>query len=127
MVFRPRGFELIQYAPQTDKVFSTPLLMVPPVINKFYIMDISPGRSMIEYFLRQGIQVFAISWRNPSCGTPGLGFRYLRPGDPEALDAVEKITASDRTHLQASCSGGILAAMTAAHLDATGRASGSPD
>jgi poly(3-hydroxyalkanoate) synthetase len=46
-----------------DKVFAAPLLMVPLVINKFYIMDISPGRSMIEYFLRQGIQVFAISWR----------------------------------------------------------------
>jgi polyhydroxyalkanoate synthase len=74
VVFRCEEFELIHYAPQTDKVFPAPLLMVPPVINKFYIMDISPGRSMIEYFLRQGIQVFAISWRNPSAEQRNWGF-----------------------------------------------------
>ena len=120
VVFRCEEFELIQYAPKTDKVFSTPLLMVPPVINKFYIMDISPGRSMIEYFLRQGIQVFAISWRNPSAEQKNWGFDTYGQAILNALDAVEKITQSDRTHLQASCSGGILAAMTAAHLNATG-------
>src|SRR6201993_3094501 len=65
VVLRTEVFELVQYAPQTDQVWSVPMLMVPPVINKFYLYDISPGRSMIEYFLRQGIQVFAISWRNP--------------------------------------------------------------
>ena len=120
VVFRCEEFELIQYAPQTEKVFSAPLLMVPPVINKFYIMDISPGRSMIEYFLRQGIQVFAISWRNPTAEQRNWGFDTYGQAILNALDAVEKITQSDRTHLQASCSGGILAAMTAAHLNATG-------
>src|SRR6201991_733683 len=120
VVFRCDEFELIQYAPQTEKVFSAPLLMVPPVINKFYIMDISPGRSMIEYFLRQGIQVFAISWRNPTAEHRNWGFDTYGQAILNALDAVEKITQSDRTHLQASCSGGILAAMTAAHLNATG-------
>ena len=120
VVFRCEEFELIQYAPQTEKVFSAPLLMVPPVINKFYIMDISPGRSMIEYFLRQGIQVFAISWRNPTAEHRNWGFDTYGQAILNALDAVEKITQSDRTHLQASCSGGILAAMTAAHLNATG-------
>jgi polyhydroxyalkanoate synthase len=114
-------FELIQYAPKTDKVFSTPLLMVPPVINKYYIMDISPGRSMIDYFLRQGIQVFAISWRNPTAEHRNWGFDTYGQAILNALDAVEKITQSDRTHLQASCSGGILAAMAAAHLNATGQ------
>jgi polyhydroxyalkanoate synthase len=97
-----------------------PLLMVPPVINKFYIMDIAPGRSMIEYFLRQGIQVFAISWRNPTAEQRNWGFDSYGKAILNALDAVEKITGWDRTHLQASCSGGILAAMTAAHLNATG-------
>ena len=120
VVFRCEEFELIQYAPQTEKVFSAPLLMVPPVINKFYIMDISPGRSMIEYFLREGIQVFAISWRNPTAEQRNWGFDAYGQAILNALDAVEKITQSDRTHLQASCSGGILAAMTAAHLNATG-------
>jgi polyhydroxyalkanoate synthase subunit PhaC len=120
VVLRCEEFELIQYAPQTEKVFSAPLLMVPPVINKFYIMDISPGRSMIEYFLRQGVQVFAISWRNPTAEHQNWGFDTYGQAILNAMDAVEKITQSDRTHLQASCSGGILAAMTAAHLNATG-------
>ena len=120
VVFRCEEFELIQYAPQTDKVFSVPLLMVPPVINKFYIMDISPGRSMIEYFVKQGVQVFAISWRNPTAEQRNWGFDTYGRAILNALDTVEKISQSDRTHLQASCSGGILAAMTAAHLNATG-------
>ena len=81
VVFRDEVFELIQYTPQTEKVWTVPLLMVPPVINKFYILDISPGRSMIEYFLRQGHQVFAISWRNPTAATTVLGLRHLRSGD----------------------------------------------
>jgi poly[(R)-3-hydroxyalkanoate] polymerase subunit PhaC len=120
VVFRTDVIELIQYKPQTDKVWSVPLLMVPPVINKFYIMDIAPGRSMIEYFLRQGQQVFAISWRNPTEDQRNWGFDTYGQAILDALDAVEKITQSDCTHLQASCSGGILAAMTAAHLSATG-------
>jgi len=121
VVFRTEEFELIQYTPQTDEVFTVPLLMVPPVINKFYIMDISPGRSMIEYFVRQGVQVFAMSWRNPGAEQRNWGFDEYGQAIVNALDAVEKISQSDRTHLQASCSGGILAAMTAAHLNATGQ------
>ena len=120
VVFWSEVFELIQYAPQTDQVWSVPLLMVPPVINKFYIMDIAPGRSMIEYFLRQGMQVFAISWRNPTAEHRTWGFDTYGQAILDALDAVQTITNSDRTHLQASCSGGILAAMTAAHLTASG-------
>jgi polyhydroxyalkanoate synthase len=120
VVFRCEEFELIQYAPQTDKVLSAPLLMVPPVINKFYIMDIAPGRSMIEYFVRQGVQVFAISWRNPTAEHRNWGFDTYGQAILNAMEAVEKITQTDRIHLQASCSGGILAAMTAAHLNAIG-------
>ena len=94
--------------------------MVPPVINKFYIMDLAPGRSMIEYFLRRGIQVFAISWRNPAAEHRDWGFDAYGRAIVEALDVVQKITNSDRVHVQASCSGGILATMTADHLTAIG-------
>jgi len=121
VVFRSEVFELIQYTPLTEKVSSVPLLMVPPVINKFYIMDIAPGRSMVEYFVRQGLQVFAISWRNPTAEHRNWGFDTYGQAIVDALEAVEKITQSARTHVQASCSGGILAAMTAAHLAATGQ------
>jgi polyhydroxyalkanoate synthase len=120
VVYRTEEFELIQYSPQTDEVYAVPLLMVPPVINKFYIMDIAPGRSMIEYFVRQGVQVFAISWRNPTVENRSWGFDAYGQAILNALEAVEKISQTDRTHLQASCSGGILAAMTAAHLNAIG-------
>jgi polyhydroxyalkanoate synthase len=120
VVYRTEEFELIQYAPQTDEVYAVPLLMVPPVINKFYIMDIAPGRSMIEYFVRQGMQVFAISWRNPTAENRNWGFDTYGQAILNALEAVEKITQTERTHLQASCSGGILASMTAAHLNAIG-------
>jgi len=82
VVYRSEVFELIQYTPQTAKVYPEPLLLVPPVINKFYIMDIAPGRSMIEYFVRQGHQVFTISWRNPTAEHRSWGMRHLRRGDP---------------------------------------------
>src|SRR3954469_25062327 len=91
VVYKTEEFELIQYSPQTDEVYSVPLLMVPPVINKFYIMDIAPGRSMIEYFVQQGQQVFAISWRNPQARHRDWGFDAYGAAIVEALDAVQKI------------------------------------
>jgi polyhydroxyalkanoate synthase len=120
VVLQTSMFELIQYAPQTTKVRAIPLLMVPPVINKFYIMDIAPGRSMIEYFVQQGQQVFVISWRNPQARHRDWGFDAYGAAIVEAMDAVQKIAGTDSTHLLATCSGGILAAMTAAHLGEIG-------
>jgi len=64
VVLRTPVFELIQYAPQTDEVCSVPLLLIPPVINKYYVLDIAPGRSLVEYLVQQGQQVFVMSWRN---------------------------------------------------------------
>ena len=128
-MFRTEVFELIQYAPQTKTVYPVPLLIVPPVINKYYILDIAPGRSMIEYFLQQGIQVFAISWRNPTAQHRAWGFDTYGQAIIEALGAVEKITGTHRTNIQASCSGGILAAMTAVTSEChrPGRPTGEPD
>ena len=122
VVYRNEVFELIQYTPQTEKVWTVPLLMVPPVINKFYILDIAPGRSMVEYLVSEGHQVFAISWRNPTAAQRSWGCDTYGGAILDALDAIQKVTGSQSTHVQASCSGGILAAMTAAHLSATGEA-----
>ena len=120
VVFRAEEFELIQYAPRTENVWSVPLLIVPPVVNKFYILDISPGRSMIEYLLDQGVQVFTISWRNPTAAQKDWGLDTFGRAVLNALEAVEKITETTRTHLLAACSGGMLAATSADHLAATG-------
>ncbi|MCV7005253.1 PHA/PHB synthase family protein [Mycobacterium gordonae] len=122
VVARTSMFELIQYAPQTAKVRTIPLLLIPPVINKYYVMDIAPGRSMIEYFVQQGQQVFVVSWRNPQARHRDWGFDAYGAAIIEALDAVQTITGTDSTHLFATCSGGILAAMTAAHLADIGEA-----
>jgi polyhydroxyalkanoate synthase subunit PhaC len=122
VVYRNEVFELIQYAPQTEKVWTVPLLMVPPVINKFYILDIAPGRSIVEYLLPQGHQVFAISWRNPTAAQRSWGCDTYGGAIVDALDALRRVTGCESAHVQASCSGGILAAMTAAHLSAMGEA-----
>ncbi len=92
VVYRNEVLELIQYTPQTEKVYPEPLLLVPPVINKFYVMDIAPGRSMIEYFVRQGHQVFAISWRNATAEHRSWGCDTYGEAILEALGAVEKIS-----------------------------------
>jgi len=122
VAYRNEVFELIQYTPQTEKVWAVPLLMVPPVINKFYILDIAPGRSMVEYLLSQGHQVFAISWRNPTAAQRSWDCDTYGGAIVDALDAIQKATGSQSAHVQASCSGGILAAMTVAHLSAMGEA-----
>ncbi|GAA4394967.1 PHA/PHB synthase family protein [Tsukamurella soli] len=121
VVLRTRMFELIQYAPQTPQVARVPLLVIPPVINKFYIMDLAPNRSMIEHYVRGGQQVFAISWRNPSVRHRDWGFDAYGASIIEALDAISAITGEEQANLYATCSGGMLTAMTLAHLAATGR------
>jgi polyhydroxyalkanoate synthase subunit PhaC len=120
VVFRSEVLELIQYRPQREQVRQYPLLMVPPVINKFYVLDLAPGRSLAEYLLREGQQVFVISWRNPDARYREWGMDVYGQAILDAIAAVEDISASPRTNLFATCSGGILAAMTLAHLAETG-------
>ncbi|WP_336670816.1 PHA/PHB synthase family protein [Tsukamurella sp. USMM236] len=120
VVLRTRMFELIHYAPQTKQVREVPILLVPPVINKFYIMDIAPGRSLIEYYVKGGQQVFAISWRNPSARHRDWGFDEYGESIVKALDALEVITGADNANIFATCSGGILTSMMISHLFATG-------
>jgi polyhydroxyalkanoate synthase len=116
VVFRNEVLELIQYTPQTEKVRTIPLLIVPPVINKYYVVDLAPGRSMVEYYVGQGQQVFTISWRNPDARHRDWDLDTYGQAILDAMDAVQRICRTDSTHLFATCSGGILASMLMGHL-----------
>jgi polyhydroxyalkanoate synthase subunit PhaC len=121
VVLRTPVFELIQYRPVTPEVRQVPLLIVPPVINKFYVMDLAPGRSMVEYLVSQGLQVFMISWRNPDARHAKWDLDTYGQAILDAMDAAERVTGSERTAVAGTCSGGIIAAMVAAHLARTGQ------
>jgi polyhydroxyalkanoate synthase subunit PhaC len=116
VILRTPVFELIQYRPTTPIVRQVPLLIVPPVINKFYVMDLAPGRSMVEYLVGRGLQVFMISWRNPDARYAKWDINTYGQAIVEAMDAAERITGSEQVALAGACSGGIIAAMVAAHL-----------
>ena len=120
VVLRTEVFELIQYKPSTDQVRETPLLFIPPTINKFYVLDLSPGRSMIEHYVAQGQQVFGISWRNPGQEQGDFDLDTYAAAVAEARDAVAAITGGGPVHLAAACSGGIITAGLLGHLAATG-------
>jgi polyhydroxyalkanoate synthase subunit PhaC len=120
VVLRTDVLELIQYRPQTERVRRVPLLIAPPTINKYYALDLAPGRSLVEYLVQQGQQVFMISWRNPDARHAGWGLDAYVRAVVDALDAVERICGTDRTVLFGFCSGGILATLTACYLGASG-------
>ncbi len=120
VVLRTELFELIQYEPSTPKVRATPLLLVPPMINKFYIADIAPGRSMLEHFVGSGQQCFTISWRNPDERHADWGLDDYVTAVLESLDALEAITGSSRSHIMGLCAGGITASCAVGHLAAKG-------
>ncbi|MGZ4604595.1 MAG: PHA/PHB synthase family protein [Blastococcus sp.] len=121
VVFRTDVFELIQYRPTTETVRAVPLLMIPPTINKFYVADLAPGRSIVENYLNAGQQVFMMSWRNPDARHAGWGLDTYGQAVLDAMDAVEEVTGQEQVALQAFCSGGIITSMVLAHLAATGR------
>ena len=121
VVFRNEVLELLQYEPQTDQVHQVPVLVVPPTINKFYALDLGPDRSLVEFGVRQGRQVFVISWRNPDSRHASWDLDVYVGAVLEALRVVEEITGSDRTVLGGVCSGGILASVAAAYLAGIGR------
>jgi len=109
-------FELIQYRPTTAEVYETPLLIVPPTINKFYIFDLAPGRSIIEYLVGQGHQVFAVSWRNPDREHAYFDLDTYAQSVLEAREAVAEIARQDSVNVMAACSGGIITAGALGHL-----------
>jgi polyhydroxyalkanoate synthase len=121
VVLRTDVFELIQYAPQTEQVREVPLLFAPPTINKYYVLDLAPGRSMVEWLVAQGQQVFLISWRNPGVEQGHFDLDTYAAAVLEARDAVAAITGQDAVHLNGACSGGIIGAGAVGHLAAEGR------
>jgi len=119
VVFRNDLMELIQYRPQTETVHEVPLLLSPPWINKYYIMDLAPGRSFVEWAVRHGHTVFAISYRNPDEEHRDVALvDYLLSGPYDALRIIEEITGSKEVNVVGLCLGGTLTVMLLAHLAA---------
>lgn len=123
VVFRNELFELIQYSPNTETVHQVPLLIFPPWINKFYILDLQPKNSMIRWLVNRGHTVFLVSWVNPDEALASKTFEdYMRDGVYAAVQAVEDATGEDRMNTVGYCIGGTLLSATLAHMAKTGDA-----
>jgi polyhydroxyalkanoate synthase len=120
VVFRNEVVELIQYSPATEQVRAVPLLIVWSLVNRFYILDLAPGRSFIEYAVSQGLTVFVTSWRNPGREQAAWDLDTYAAALLEAMDAVAEITGAGRIGTMGLCSGGQLLAALLAHLAAHG-------
>ncbi len=118
VIYRGELCEVIQYAPKTELVFQRPVLLIPPQINKFYIMDLAPGRSFVEHAVSQGLQFFAISWRNPTPADRAWDLDRYVAACQQAIDAVCEITGSEDCNLVGLCAGGITGALLLGHLAA---------
>jgi polyhydroxyalkanoate synthase len=121
VVYRNDLMELLQYSAQTPQVHAAPLLCSPPWINKYYVMDLAPGRSFIEWAVQHERTVFAISYRNPAAGDSGVTMDdYLIHGPRQALEVIQQITKADTVDIVGLCLGGALTAITDAYLSTTG-------
>jgi polyhydroxyalkanoate synthase len=116
VVFRSDVLELIQYAPTTPTIGARPTLLIPPQINKFYILDLAPGRSFIEHVVAQGVPFFAISWRNPTADQRDWGLDTYLGAILEAIDVTLAISRSRDLNLLAMCAGGLTGACLLGHL-----------
>src|SRR5918997_1084803 len=119
VVYRNELIELIQYEPKTERVYETPIVFLPPWINKYYIVDLSPDRSFVSYLLEQGFQLFMISWKNPDSSMEDTKFEdYITKGPLEAVDVVRQITGAERVNPIGYCIGGTLLSMMLPYLEA---------
>jgi len=117
VVYRNSLMELIQYEPATEKVHETPILISPPWINKYYIVDLAPGRSFVQWAVEHGHTVFTISYHNPTSADRNVTFGdYLTKGPLTALDVIEDITGQRQVNMVGICLGGTLTAMMQAYL-----------
>ncbi len=121
VVFRNDLMELLQYSPSTETVYKRPLLIVPPWINKFYILDLNPEKSFIRWAVSQGLTVFVVSWVNPDEEQAKKSFEdYMREGIFEALDRIEKITGEKHVTAMGYCVGGTLLSVALAYMASVG-------
>jgi polyhydroxyalkanoate synthase len=121
VVYRNELIELIQYTAQTEQVYETPLLFCPPWINKYYILDLAPGKSLIEWAVQHGHTCFAISYRNPDSSMRDLGLEdYLRKGLFDAVRVIREITGAPDVNTVSLCLGGTLSAIGLAYNAAQG-------
>src|SRR5215470_15677966 len=120
VVYRTPVMELIQYRPMGEEVHKRPLLIAPPQINKFYVFDLVPEKSVVQLALKGGLQTFAISWKNPSAADSDFGLDTYVSALEEAVDVMRDITGSDDVNIWGSCSGGITTSAFLAHLAARG-------
>jgi polyhydroxyalkanoate synthase subunit PhaC len=116
VVFRNEVLELIQYSPATAEVYSRPQLIVPPQINKFYIFDLSEGKSIVDYLLKNELQVFVVSWRNPTAAQSHWDLDTYVSALLEAITAVREITGSEDVNLHGACSGAMTISALLGHL-----------
>ncbi len=122
VVFQTELMQLLQYTPTTEQVYQRPLLVVPPWINKYYIMDLSPKNSFIKWAVDQGFTVFVISWINPDESLADRNFEdYLKEGTLKAIDAVEQATGESEINMLGYCIGGTLLMSTLGYLAAVGQ------
>jgi len=121
VVYRNRMFELVQYAPTTETVHKTPLLIFPPWINKFYIMDLKPANSLVKWIVDQGYTLFVVSWVNPGPDYRDVGMDdYIRDGYLRAMAEVRRITGEKQINAVGYCIAGTTLALTLAHLERAG-------
>ena len=119
VVYRNELIELLQYTPTTKKVYETPLLFIPPWINKYYILDMQPQNSMIKFLVDNGFTVFVISWKNPDASMEEISFDdYLTLGPLNAIDVIKAITKSPKVNPIGYCVGGTLLSTAIPYLEA---------
>jgi len=120
VVFRNEVLELLQYAPATTEVYSRPQLIVPPQINKFYVFDLSEGKSIVDFLVKSEFQVFVVSWRNPTAAQAHWDLDTYVKALLEAIAAVRDITGSDDVNLHGACSGAMTISALLGYLASRG-------
>ncbi|HMC09007.1 MAG TPA: alpha/beta fold hydrolase [Actinomycetota bacterium] len=120
VVYRNDQLELVQYRPAAERVRARPVVIIPPQINKFWVFDLAPGRSMVEYATSKGLQLFAISWRNPTPAERAWDLNTYVAACKSAIEAASAVAGSEEVNVLGACAGGITTACLLGHLAALG-------